>query len=437
MSVATLTLCLVLFGQSPFEADLQTRLHLRTAALDSAAVSWFQTRAGLVFKPIETDRVGSKIALELRADGFPTLGSVTQLGEPGLFEPVQVLLGEAYVRLYEALPGLNLTAGKQLVHWGTADAINPTDNLNAPDYSDPLTWDARRPSWMLHAEYAPVSALGLELAAKPVFEPAMSVPRRWFWMDNLPSIEMLRAGLVQQLIGQGLDSATARQVASMYTIAAREDFQLPGNRLKDMTFGGRAKTHVSVLDLSASLLRGYDFLPNAVPVTTVNPESLSMDFSLMERYARRTVVGADAAANVGGVGLWAEAGYSLYDDSLPEDELSAIGGFDYTLAGFYLNCQYLHGQFPLAMAQTAGEPVKDYVLAALERKLFDDRLLLRLGGAVDAKKGSSAILPLVRWMPVSGLQMDVGGLVFNGKSGSAFEPLDDNDEFFVGARYQF
>ncbi len=425
----------LLAGQ--FEADLQTRMHLRLNALDSAAVTWFETRPSLVFKPVSNDKVDARIGIELRASGFPNTTSVSQLGEPGAIEPVSVLLGETYVRVYDALPGLNLTLGRQLVHWGTADAVNPTDNLVTPDYSDPLTWDARRPVWMAHAEYAPCQFLGFELVAKPVFEPAMSAPKRWFGIENLPTSEALRQGLMQQLVGQGLDTAMARQVAGLYTITAREDFHLPGNRLKDMTYGGRVKTHFSVLDVSASILRGYDFLPSATPAAVIDTHALTLDFTLRERYPRRTVIGGDVAANAGGVGLWAEAAYSVYDDALPEDGISVVGGADCTLAGFYVNAQYLHGQFPLALAQTQGEPARDFVLGAIERKFAGERLLVRAGGAVDVKHGSLALLPLVRWMPVSGLELDLGGLVFSGKAGSAFEPLSDNDEFFVGARYRF
>lgn len=437
MAAATTVMLAALVGASGLGGDVSTRIHLRTGALDSAAVSGLETRAKLDFRPELGDRFESKIALEFRLDGFPQLSSVSQLGEVGRFEPVTVLLGEAYVRLYDALPGLTLTAGRQLVHWGTADAINPTDNLVTPDYTDPLVWDARRPVWMMHADYSPVTALGIELAAKPVFEPAPTVPVRWFSMDYMPSETELREGLVQQFMAGGLDSATARMVAGLYTVRAGEDFQLPQNRLEDVTWGGRVRSHFSVFDVSISALRGYDFLPTAVPQTAVDTQELTMDFTLRERYARRTVLGADAAASVAGVGLWIEGAYSLYDESLPENEVSVIGGFDYTLAGFYLNAQYLHGRFPLALAQTAGEPVRDYVLTALDRKLFGERLLLRLGGAVDVKRGSVAALPVVRWMPADGLDLDLGAIVFSGNDGSAFAPLAANDELFVGARYRF
>jgi len=433
----TAALLAVLVGAAGVGGDVMSRLHLRTAVLDSAAVSWFETRAKLDFEPELGDLVSAKLGLEFRLDAFPQLTSVGQLGDAARFEPVTALLGETYLRLHNPVPGLTLTAGRQLVHWGTADAINPTDNWNAPDYSDPLIWDGRRPAWMLHIDYSPLSEFGLELAAKPVFEPALSVPGRWFDAQYLPTETALRDGLVQQFIGYGLDSATARYVARMYTINIAEDYQLPANRLRDMTYGGRIRTHFSVFDLSASVLRGYDFLPNAVPEVVTDTATKTLNFTLHEHYARRTVIGGDVATNVGGVGLWAEATWSAYDDTLPEDELSVIGGLDYNLAGFYLNAQYLHGQFPLALAQTSAKPDQDFVLAALERKLFADRLLLRAGGAVDVKHGSLALLPLVRWMPADAVELDLTGVVFAGAAGSAFAPLDANDEACFGVRYRF
>jgi len=431
------TLLALLAGTAGLGGDVMTRVHLRTAALDSAAVSWFETRARLDFEPDLGDMVSAKLGLEFRLDPFSQLSSAGQLGEPARFEPVTVLLGETYLRVHNPLPGLTLTAGRQLLHWGTADAINPTDNWNPPDYSDPFTWDARRPSWMLSTDYSPANAFGIELAAKPLFEPALSVPDRWLHVDYLPSEAVLRQGLVQQFIGYGLDSVTARLLAGAYTINIAEDYRSPANRLKDMTYGGRARTHFSVFDLSASMVRGYDFLPTAQPEVVADTATKTLNFTLHEHYARRTIIGGDAAANVAGIGLWAEAAWSAYDDTLPEDELSVIGGFDYTLAGFYLNAQYLHGQFPLALAQTSAEPDRDFVLAALEHKFFADRLLLRAGGALDVKHGSLAFLPLARWVPADAVELDLTGLVFTGKDGSAFAPLDANDEVCLGARYRF
>lgn len=432
--ILTLTFCFV-FAESPFQAKFKSKLHLRANALDSAAISWFETRVNLGFLPLRSRKFDSKIEVEIRTKGFPKLTSTNQLDEPSLFEPVDVMLSEAYFRLYEVLPGLSFSAGRQLIHWGTADAINPTNNIVAPDYSDPIVWDAKRPAWLIHTEYMPIPWVGLELVAKPVFESAMVPPKSWFWIENLPTTEQLRRGLIASFISQGIDSLTAQTIASNYTITVSEDFQLPKNTLKAMSYGGRIKTRFSIFDVSASLFRGYDFLPYATPITTINPEAFTLDFVLQERYPRQTIVGGDIATNLLGIGIWAEAGYSFYNDSLPKDKLTFIAGADYSFSGFYTNLQFLRGPFPLAMTN----PKADYnfILGALERRIFDDRLLLRAGGIIDVKKGSYCFLPLVRWMPISGLQFDIGGLVFGGKANSAFKPLEVIKEVFFGVRYQF
>lgn len=428
----------LLVAAGGFRADLSTRLNLRWAEPESAGLSWFQTRAALDFEPLRGDRVESRVGIELRADAFPALTSVLDPGSANNAEPVEVLLGEAYVRLFDLVPGMNLGLGRQLVSWGTADAVNPTSVLCAPDYTDPLVWDARRPAWMAHAEYTPIPAIGVELAWRPVFEPALIGNSGWFpTMSLLPTADQLRLGLVQQFIEQGVPAESAQVWAGRYTITVGEDYQVPGRTLADGSWGGRLKSRLGPVDVSAGLFRGYDFLPSATPVTTVQPESQTLDFTLVESHPRATFAGADFATDLFGAGLWAEAAWTRYDDSLPEDRLDVIGGMDYTLAGIYANLQYLHGRFPLALASASGETVGDYLLGAVERHFLGNRVLLRLGGVVEVSDGSWSLQPLARWMPFGGVEVELGGLVFAGEDEEAFAPLDACDEVFLGARYRF
>lgn len=414
------------------DGEVSSRIQLRLGALDSAAVSWFETRAVLGYSPDLGERVRGRLGFELRADNLAAIGSYGELADPGRREPVSLLVNEAWLGFPDVLPGLGVTLGRQKVHWGTGDGVNPTDNLCAPDYSDPLIWDARRPAWLALAEYAPVQAFGIEAALKPVFEPALVTTSRWYGVDLLPSVEALRDGIRLGLIGNGYDTATARQVAGLYNITVAERLDLPANSLENLTGGLRAKTHFGSIDLSASILRGWGFLPVYSPVTVI--DSFDYRFTLAGSFPRRTVVGADFAADLAGVGLRAEAAYSLYDDSLPDDELELIAGADYSIAGFYLNAQYLRGGFPLALAAGAG---KDFLLGAVEREFFDTRLKLRLGGAVDLHDGSYAFQPLLTIRPVSVAEVELGAMLFGGDAGSAFAPLANNDMALVGARFRF
>jgi hypothetical protein len=422
----------VAFAQNSLQVGLESKLHLRLNALDSAAISWFETRANLNFSPSLNKKITSKVGLEIRAKGLSRLNSVSQLTESAS-EPVSVLLGENYLSVYDVIPNLTLTAGKKLIRWGTADVINPTDNIVTPDYSDPILWDAKRPVWLIHTEYNPISLLGLELIAKPIFEPALLPPKTWFGMENLPTAEQLRQGLVASLINQGLDTVTARKFAAKYTITIQEDFAMPKNTLKNMSYGGKIKTHFSIFDVSASLFRGYDFLPFATPIITMNPQDSTLDFVLQERYPRKTIIGSDIATNILDVGIWAEAGYSIYDDSIPDNKLAVIVGADYSFQGFYANFQFFYGQFPFALTQSN----YNFILGALERKFLSDRLLLRLGGIVDIKKGSYGFLPMFRWLPADGAEIELGGLFFGGKAGTVFNLLSCVKEIYFGVRHRF
>lgn len=425
-----------LLAAGSWQADLSGRLNLRWPGGESARLSWFETRAALNFEPPRTDRVTGRLGLELRADGFPTVATLFGSGQAGETEPVELLLGEAFVRLFDLVPGLNLGLGRQLVHWGAADAVNPTNLLCAPDYTDPITWDARRPAWLAHAEYAPLPAVGFELAWRPVFEPALTGTSGWFpAAAQLPTEEQLRLGLVREFIEQGVPPESAAAWAGRYRIAVTEDYRLPGRALADGSWGGRARTRLGPADFSASLLRGYDFLPATLPVTDHRPETREFDFTLVTRYPRATFLGADLAADIYGAGAWAELAWTRYDDSLPADRVDIICGMDYTLAGTYVNLQYLRGRFALALA--SGLETGDYLLGAVERRFFGERVLLRLGGVVEVTDGSYGLLPLVRWQPFGGTEIELGGLLFAGAEQQAFAPLDRVRELFLGFRYRF
>ncbi|HDQ99991.1 MAG TPA: hypothetical protein ENN51_06890 [candidate division WOR-3 bacterium] len=435
--MASSLLLALLVAAGGFRADLTSRLNLRWAEPDSVRLSWFQTRAALVFEPLRADRVESRVGVGLRFDAFPALASALEPGAADI-EPVELLLDEAYVRLFDLVPGMNLGLGRQFVHWGAADAVNPTNWLCPPDYSDPLAWDARRPSWLAHLEYTPVSAFGLELAWRPVFSPALTSTGGWFPVAGfLPTEEQLRSGLVQRFIEQGVPPDSAAAWADRYSVTIGEDSRLPGRALSDGSWGGRLKSRLGVFDISAGMLRGYDFLPAATPVTTVRPETQELDFSLVTRYPRATFFGADFATDLFGVGLWVEGAWTRYDDSLPGDRLDIIGGADYTLAGIYANLQYLRGRFPLALARASGETSGDYLLGAVERRFLGERILARLGGVVEVTDGSWGLLPLVRWSPFGGVEMELGGLLFAGEGEDAFAPLERHDEVYLGIRYRF
>ncbi len=72
-----------------------------------------------------------------------SLPSTDSLFSVGGIAPVSLDLREAYFELNGFIfSNVDLKVGRQRIAWGTADKLNPTDNVNALDLSDP--WDFGR-----------------------------------------------------------------------------------------------------------------------------------------------------------------------------------------------------------------------------------------------------------------------------------------------------
>ena len=62
-------------------------------------------------------------------------------------QPLELSLDQAFF-IYKdfIINKLDFSAGKQRIAWGTADKLNPTDLLNADDYSDPFDFGEKIPT---------------------------------------------------------------------------------------------------------------------------------------------------------------------------------------------------------------------------------------------------------------------------------------------------
>jgi TRAP-type C4-dicarboxylate transport system permease large subunit len=61
--------------------------------------------------------------------------------------------------------------GRQIVHWGTADAFNPTNNLNPNDVEDPLLLGEQRANLMVRLDYNFWDQWTLSGVLVPIFKP--------------------------------------------------------------------------------------------------------------------------------------------------------------------------------------------------------------------------------------------------------------------------
>jgi hypothetical protein len=179
-------------------------------------------------------------------------------------------LREAYLDL--SLGPVDLQIGKQIIAWGRADRINPTDNLTPRDYTllFPDDDDQRFGAPAVKATYHLQRGLAVSAIALPVFEPT-TIP-----VSPLPEFLTLRE-------------------------------RVPGAPVSQWAF--KLEQLGAGFDWSVSYYDGYDLLPD-LGVDRVTPTGLDLLF----RHRRIRVIGADAATTIGHYGLRAEAAYTFTED---------------------------------------------------------------------------------------------------------------------------
>jgi hypothetical protein len=192
-----------------------------------------------------------------------------------------------------------LRAGKQILKWGRADEINPTDNLAVFDYTL-LTTDRdamRTGGYALKAD-AFWQALTLEAVAVPLFKPS-----------RVPT-------------GPNLD--------------VHDD--PPGFALRNSGGAVKLDYHGAPMDASASYF--YGFLPR--PYITLGPD-------LEMTYVRAWVVGGDFGKALGAWGLRGEGAWTIPDGG-PQGYrpfFTYVLGIDRTiLQDYYANAQFIQGIVP-------------------------------------------------------------------------------------------
>jgi hypothetical protein len=142
----------------------------------------------------------------------------------------------------QKLGKLDLTIGKQILAWGTADGFNPVNNINPVDYSD-----------MLDTENERIGAYGIR--TQLFFN---SADFDFFWapiasMGKLPNInsrwfpQPTAIGIPMELFAMGLEM--------------KVNEILPEPNLKNGEFGVRFRKRFSIADIGVSYYNGFDHLP--------------------------------------------------------------------------------------------------------------------------------------------------------------------------------
>ena len=386
----------------------------------------------------------------LRNIGLPQISSSADLYNKGIIDPYNLEVREAYVQLFGFLSeNLDVKIGRQRITWGTADKLNPTDNLNPYDLEDILDFGRHRGSDAISFDYYFNSEFSVQGAFIPFFQPA-NMPVGIFANALTPSMEM-----PPPMVLKGFN----------------DTITMPRYNLgESSTAGLKFKGFAAGFDFSLSYVWGRDGMPIAtyntfVPVDAVGGVNINSELS----FNRTHIFGADMAGSIGGVGVWAEAAAFLPDNEvIMTNDLSAlypvgtppemtsidttvlkkeaylkfVVGADYNFAnGTYLNVQYLHG----FMNERGADNLNDYFFVQLDKKFFDDRLKIAplAGGFIvsdfeDIKNNYALVyVPNISYMATDNAEITLSAAIFDGKGENVFSNFADYNMFMFKMKYSF
>ncbi len=384
----------------------------------------------------------------LRNIGLPAITSSSDLYNKGIIDPYNLEIREAYVKLNGFLTkNLDVTIGRQRIAWGTADVINPTDNLNPYDMEDILDFGRHRGSDALSLQYYLNNNFSLQAVFIPFFQPA-NLPVGIF-AGSLSSSMEIPPGMVLQGYSDTI-------------LMPKYNFGESANA------GFRFKGFAGGVDFSMSYVWGRDGLPYNTG-NTIIPVDLQgeVDVNAQLSYGRNHIIGADLATSIAGIGFWAEAAAFIpEEDIIMSNDLSAfyplspdpviidtiileakpyikfvVGGDYFFSDGSYLNLQYIHG----FIHEKGNDALNDYFFLRYDKSFFNNKLKISpLSGALivtdwtDIKNNYAlAYMPEIIYKATVNTEISLSSVFFEGKGDNLFANMKEYDMFMFKLKYIF
>ena len=410
--------------------------------------AWNENRLSLKLNKKITDNSKFYGEVWLRNIGLPNIASSADLYNKGIIDPYNLEVREAYVQLFGFLTkNLDVKIGRQRIAWGTADKLNPTDNLNPYDLEDILDFGRHRGSDAVSLNYYFNSDFSLQTVYIPVFQPA-----------NLP-------------IGIFADALTpAMKLPPPFVLKGfTDEVVMPPFTLgESATVAAKFKGFAGGVDFSVSYVWGRDGFPIGKYNTIMPADSMGgLNVNMQTSFFRQHIFGADLATSIGGVGVWAEAAAFLPEkNEVMTTDLSAlfpespvpvtqdsvvlkkemfvkfVVGADYNFAnGMYLNLQYLHG----FINERGRDALNDYFFFHYRVKFFEDKLKFTpIGGGFivsdwSAVKNNYAVVytPEISYVATDNVEISLLTAIFDGKGDNIFANFKHYNMMMFKLKYSF
>jgi hypothetical protein len=344
-------------------------------------------------------------------------------------------LREAYVEFER--PSVDVTIGRQIIVWGRADEINPTDVLSPKDYL------------LLLPEGVSAYRFGTTALKIDYF-----------------------AGRDVRLTGVWLPiTSTSLIPLSDPPPGVRVESRPPAIRFENGIAGFKIDHSGGAVDASISYVYGYNLLPE-VHVTSIeqNPETGALDGHVALENERQHMIGADAATTLGRYGLRGEVAYVLTSnphgtrvDGVTPYLFYVLGAertfpWDVSVIVQYLG-RWVMNRVDPARARANPDPVSgqaQFIAARetfiinqqldtvqngwslrLDKKFWNDTLDCELLGVHYFERNDFFLRPRVAYDVADGWRLAVGGEVFGGPTVSFFGRIKKNTGAFVEMLHSF
>ena len=409
--------------------------------------TWNENRLNLRLEGAPSDKYHYFSEIRLRGFGFPVTSQFAdlQLQEKNKVYPWGLEFREAYVDLYGfGLKNLDIRIGRQIIVWGTADALNPTSNLSPDDLEDIFNFGEKFGVNAVNASYYLGDNLTINGVYVPVFTPA-----------TLPFGDFANAFSAPMDLPPGM---TVRTLSDTVILPERKQSE-------SSQIGLKASTNLLGYDMSLSYFKGRDDLPILSKATIALVDMIgTVDIATELVYPKIQVIGGDFAGSISSVGIWGEGAVFIPEELVmttiahspvtgqmkvtqtlaldDEPYFKFVLGGDYTFKnGLYFNGQYLYG----FLYERGKDELNDYFTFRLEKTFLDDKFkLVPIGGAVaindwdDVKNNYGLVYaPELSYFPSDNVELNIGSFIIDGKGANMFRMIKGLDEIIFRLKVIF
>lgn len=343
----------------------------------------------------------------------------------------RVFVDEAYINYRSK--DFDFRLGKQLITWGTADGVNPTNTINPIDYSDILdTEDERIGSIGMQTKYY-LGDFTIEGIFLPIYNASILPKQNSRWFTDLDSQILLPNGT---------------PISANYVFT---ETKLPKNDIRSAQYALKVATVFKGWDLSMSYYNGFDDLPSFNKEISLSNDLSSATITIKPEIKKLQVYGFDFSKAVGKFGLRGEAAYYQTEDKkakidyidnpflwyvigLDRDFSNVIAENNLFVLVQWVNIIPTKGELPANTNMNA--IFQESILSKIDLEL-NSISKLSLQSTYDFRAKNYYLQPKYTRQIADGLNLDFFVDYLGGKKNTFFGNYDKNDRIQVRLKYSF